>query len=91
MERHKARLVAKGYTQTARIDDLDTFSPVIELITIRLLLSIALAKGWYLHQLDVNTAYLHGALNKEVYMAIPPGLHLSHPNLICKLQKSFTG
>jgi Reverse transcriptase (RNA-dependent DNA polymerase) len=41
VERYKTRLVAKEYTQTYRIDDQETFTPVAKMNTVRILFSMA--------------------------------------------------
>jgi hypothetical protein len=54
VDMNKAHLVAKGLKQRYDIDCEDTFSPVVKEATIRVILSIAVTKGWSLSQLDLE-------------------------------------
>ena len=88
VERHKAWLIVKGYTQTIGINYLETFSLVVKITTIWVLLSIVATQGWHIHQPNMNTTFAHVDLHEEVYMQVPPGLQCPW-NMIYKLQKSL--
>ncbi|KAK1616215.1 hypothetical protein QYE76_021732 [Lolium multiflorum] len=92
IDRYKARLVAKGFKQRYGIDYEDTFSPVVKIATVRLVLAIAVSRGWSLRQLDVKNVFLHGVLEEEVFMRQPHGYEDStQPNHICRLHKALYG
>ena len=92
IDRYKARLVAKGFRQRYGIDYEDTFSPVVKIATVRLVLSLAVSRGWCLRQLDVQNAFLRGVLEEEVYMRQPPGFESAkQPHMVCKLDRAING
>src|SRR6266480_778413 len=89
--RHKARLVARGVSQRPGIDYFETFAPVAEFTTLRILLMLAAAADWEIHQMDVKTAFLYGDLEAEIYMELPEGIGIDNKDLVCRLHKSLYG
>lgn len=93
---YKARLVANGYSQQEGVDFLDTFSPVVKIVTVKLLLSLIASFNWPLIQMDVNNAFLNGDFFEEVFMALPVGYYFDFSSsnaapMVCKLHKSIYG
>lgn len=92
IERYKARLVAQGFTQKEGVDYDETYSPVISLPAVRLILKLAVKNNWLVHQMDVKTAYLNGELKEEIYMKQPEGATVpGNENKVCRLLKSLYG
>ena len=72
--RFRARLVACGYSQIPGVDFVESYALVINDITWRILLIMMISKGYDARIVDVETAFLHGDLDEEIYMNCPPGL-----------------
>jgi hypothetical protein len=74
------------------VDYDDTFSPVIKPATIWTVLTLAVSKGWPVHQLDVKNTFLHSTLSETVYCSQSTGfVDPTHPQLLCRLNKSLYG
>lgn len=61
----------KGYNQVYGIDYMDSFFLVAKVVTIRILLALSTSNNWFLHQLDINNAFLYGSFDEEVYLLLP--------------------
>ena len=92
--------MANEFTQVNGSDFTETFSPIIKFTIVRLVLGLDVVQEWHILQLDVNNAFLHGYLEEDVYMQLPPVFHNEGESgtgysssslrpLVCKLNKSL--
>lgn len=91
---HRARLVALGYSQIPGVDYTENFAPVINDVTFRIILLLMLIKRFDAEIIDVETAFLYGTLEEEIYMKVPEGLSeiITVPDGTClKVLKSLYG
>ena len=85
-----ARLVARGDLQSKGVDYLETFAPVVKLVSLRLLLTYAAIHDLDIVHWDVVAAFLTGDLTEEVFMFQPPGFD-DGSGRVCRLNKSIYG
>ena len=63
--------VLKEFSQKEGVDYDETFAHVALYTSIRSIITISLAMGWKLHQMDVKTSFLNGIIEEEVYIEQP--------------------
>ena len=59
--------------------------------TVRILLSLVVNFDWELQQYDVKNAFLHGELEEEINMSIPPRFNGGDGNKVYRLKKALYG
>jgi hypothetical protein len=90
--KYKARFVARGFSQKEGEDYDETFAPVARYTSIRVIISLSASMGWNLHQMDVKTTFLNGAIEEEVYIEQPQGFEVhSRDAHISRLKKDLYG
>ncbi|GBM32986.1 Retrovirus-related Pol polyprotein from transposon TNT 1-94 [Araneus ventricosus] len=88
--KYKARLVAAGFNQIKNKDYLESYSPVVNIESFRLLIALASKLNLMVRFFDVKTAYLYSDIEETVYMLPPPGFErLVGDEKVCKLKRSI--
>jgi hypothetical protein len=64
VDKYKARFLARGFSQKEGEDYDETVALVARYTSIRAIISLAASMGWSLHQMDVKTAFLNGAIEE---------------------------
>ena len=88
LQKYKACLVARGFSQMPGMDFNETFSLVVRLETIHMILALAVAEDWEIQWMDVKGAYLNGKLKETIYMEQPRG-YSNGTSWICQLIKTL--
>jgi hypothetical protein len=73
--RYKGRIVSLGYMQIPGVDYTQSFSPVGNDTSVRIVIGLALYhKDWIIEVIDVEAAFLEGDMEKTMYIEWPPGM-----------------
>ncbi|ELR16165.1 polyprotein [Acanthamoeba castellanii str. Neff] len=74
----------------AHINYDKTYTLVIQMEVLRLLLTYTVLHQLAVHLMDVTTVFLHTNINKEIYVCQHEGfVDTEHPNWVCRLNKSL--
>jgi hypothetical protein len=96
MRKNKARFCVRGDKQIAGIDYFESYAPVASWSTIRMVMNLAIQRGWATRQVDFSNAFVHATLKEEVYVELPEMFcdenNQGNKDGIClKLNKSLYG
>jgi hypothetical protein len=70
--RYKGRIVSLGYMQIPSVDYTESFSPVGNDTSVRIVIGLSLFNDdWVLEIIDVEAAFLEGDMEKTMYIEWP--------------------
>ena len=76
---YRARLVALGYSQIPGVDYTDNFVPVAHDVSFRIALARMMVEILDSLVMDVETAFLYGDIEEEIFMKSPIGMEEIDP------------
>jgi hypothetical protein len=86
----KACTIAKGYQQVYSVDFFEIYAPITCMTSICVIIAIAAHSNLELQQIDIDSAFLNGLIDAEIYMSQPPSFEdKKHSNYVSKLLKSL--
>ena len=71
--KYKTRYCVRGDKQIIGVDYFETYAPVVQWSTIRLVLTMVLARGWVSRQVNYTNVFTQAELKEEVYIELPKG------------------
>ena len=76
---YRARLVVLGYSQIPGVDCTDNFAPVAQDVSFRIALARMMVEKLDSLVMDVETAFLYGEIDEEIFMKSPVGMEEIDP------------
>ena len=68
LRKFKARFCVRGDKQIEGIDYFEKYAPVVSWSTVRLVMSIALQRGWATKQIDFENTFVQVMLKEDMYI-----------------------
>jgi hypothetical protein len=88
---YKARLMARGFRQIKDLDFHEIYAVVAKPMSFKIFTAIAAAKGWFLHHVDIMTAFLYAELKEPIEIELPEIQREEFPGKIGLLIKTIYG
>ncbi|SPC63291.1 uncharacterized protein UHOD_12086 [Ustilago sp. UG-2017b] len=92
ISKFKACLVACGYSQVHGVDYHNTYSPMVSITCLQMVMCYGIKHGYRICQLDFVAAYLNGELRDvDIYMVLSPVFEdrfKQSPQSVCNLKKA---
>jgi hypothetical protein len=85
----KARICARGFEQIEGVDYFETFAPVVQWMTVRLVLIMTILLNLENKQIDYTAAFLQAPIDHDVYVEMPK--LFSVEGKVWKLQRAIYG
>ena len=85
----RCRIVARGYDQVVE-DPGETYASTPSLLTLKTLLTLAVARGWHVTLADISTAFLHALMDGDVWV-LPPVEYYPEGGVVWKLKRALYG
>ena len=76
---YRARLGALGYSQILGVDYTDNFAPVAHDVSFRIALARMMVEKLDSLVMDLETAFLYGEIDEEIFMKSPVGMEVIDP------------
>ncbi|KAL2633171.1 hypothetical protein R1flu_004650 [Riccia fluitans] len=84
--RYKDCLMAQGFMQRPDVDYINTNSPVMDLITYKYLITIAIQHHLHMQLMEVVIAYLYGTIAEDIYMRAPEELEVQEAKKVLSME-----
>jgi len=89
--KHKARLNAHGGMQVYGENYWDTYAPVVNWISIRMMLTLSIIHNLYTTSIDFTLAFPQAEVETTIYMEVPLGCEVPEGDYVCQLLKNLYG
>ena len=92
--RRKSRLCVRGDTQRENFSTNETFAPVVDWSTVRMLFTFGVTHNWKTASIDFANAFTQAKLPEPIYLELPPGYQRANPQLsdyVMRIETSLYG
>jgi hypothetical protein len=91
LKKYKARLCVNGSRQIQGIDYTESFTPVVQWSTIRMLNTLATMHNLKGKQIDFTQAFPQAKLKEDIYLRFPAGFEHKNDKWALKLKQNLYG